>query len=90
MLAINNLFSIIEEAKDAINRYVLDKGKSYKIYKSNCRRYIIICKDPVCKFRIRASLLKKKDVVITIFTAYSYSFAIYYKANFYRRLSFRP
>ena len=79
MLVINNLFSIIEEAKDIINRYVLDKGKSYKVYKSDCCRYIIIYKDPVYKFRIRASLLKKKDVVIIILTAYSYSFTIYYK-----------
>jgi hypothetical protein len=78
MLAINDLFSTIKEARDIINRYVLDKEESYKVYKSDCRRRIIIYKDPVCKFRIRASLLKKKDVVITILTAYSYSPAIYY------------
>ena len=90
MLAINDLFFIIEEVKDVINRYVLDEGEFYKVYKSNCCRYIIICKDLIYKFKIRASLLKKKDVIITIFIAYSYSPAIYYKVNFYRRLSFRP
>jgi hypothetical protein len=69
MLVINYLLSTIKEALDAINRYVLDKEESYKVYKSDCRYYIIICKDPICKFRIRTSLLKKKGVVITILTA---------------------
>ena len=79
MLAINDLFSIIKEARDTINHHVLDKGESYKVYKSDCRCHIIICKDPVCKFRIRASLLKKKGVVITILTTHSCSPTIYYK-----------
>ena len=89
MLVINDLFSTIKKAKDTINRHILDKGEFYKVYKSNCCRYIIIYKDPVYKFKIRASLFKKKGVVITILTTYSYSFAIYYKANFYKRPSFR-
>jgi hypothetical protein len=52
MLVINDLFSTIKEARDAINRHVLDEGESYKVYKTDCRRHIIICKNPVCKFRI--------------------------------------
>jgi hypothetical protein len=66
MLVIHDLFSTIKEAGDDINHYVLDEGQSDKVYKSDCRRHIIICKDPVCKFKIKASLLKKKGVVITI------------------------
>jgi hypothetical protein len=79
MLVVNDLFSSIKDARDAINRHVLDKGESYRVYKSDGRRYIIICKDPVCKFRIRASLLKKKGVVITILIPYSCSPASHYK-----------
>ena len=79
MLVINDLFFIIKKAKNVINCYVLDKGEFYKVYKSDCCCYIIICKDLVCKFRIRASLFKKKDVVIIIFIVYFYSFIIYYK-----------
>jgi hypothetical protein len=75
MLAVNDLFSSIEDARDAINRHVLDEGESYRVYKSDGRRHIIIYKDPVCKFRIRASLLKKKGVVIP----YSCSLASHYK-----------
>jgi hypothetical protein len=66
MLIVNDLFSSIKEARDAINRHVLDKGESYRVYKLDCRRYIIIYKDSVCKFRIRASLLKKKGVIIIL------------------------
>ena len=60
MLAINNLFSFIKEARDAINRYVLNERKFYKVLRSDSHRYIVIYKDLVYKFRIRASLLKKK------------------------------
>ena len=86
MLAINDLFSSIKKTKDIINRYILDKGKSYKVYKSDCCHYIIIYKNTVYKFKIRASLLKKKSVVVTILIVYSYSPTIYYKVNFYKRL----
>jgi hypothetical protein len=79
MLAVNDLFSSIKEARDAINRHVLDKGESYRVYKSDCHRHIIIYKDHVCKFRIRASLLKKKGAVITILIPYSCSSASHYK-----------
>ena len=79
MLAINDLFSIIKEARDTINRYVLNEGEFYKVYKSDCCRHIIIYKDLVCKFRIKASLLKKKSIVIIILITYSYSFIIHYK-----------
>lgn len=47
MLLINDLFSTIKEARDTIIRYILDKGESYKVYKSDSHRYIIIYKDPV-------------------------------------------
>jgi hypothetical protein len=56
MLSINDLFLTIKEARDIINRHVLDKGESYKVYKSNSCRHIIICKKAAYKFRIRASL----------------------------------
>jgi hypothetical protein len=79
ILLINNLFPTIKKARDIINRYVLNKGESYKVYKSDSRYYIIICKKVTYKFRIQASLLKKKGVIITVLSAYSYSSATYYK-----------
>jgi hypothetical protein len=79
MLSINDLFLTIEEARDTINRHVLDEGESYKAYKSDSCRYIIICKKAACKFIIRASLLKKNGAIITVLSAYSCSLATYYK-----------
>lgn len=79
MLTVSDQFPAMEDARRAINRHVLDEGESYKVYRSDSRRHIIICKDPVCKFRIRASLLKKKGVVITILIPHSCSPAIHYK-----------
>ena len=79
MVILNDVFSTIDKAKEAINRYILNKEESYKIYKSDSRRHIVVCKDFVCKFKIKASLLIKKKVVIIIFIAHSYSFVTYYK-----------
>ena len=79
MLIINDMFSSIQEARDTINRHILDEGKSYKVLKSDSRHYIVIYKDPVYKFRIRASLLQKKKVVITILIPHSCSPANHYK-----------
>ena len=79
MVTLNDVFSTMEEAKKAINRYILNKGESYEVYDSDSQRYIVVCKDFVCKFRIRAFLLVKKRVVVTIFTAHSYSPATHYK-----------
>ena len=40
MLAINDSFLTIEEARDAINRHVLDEGESYKVYKSTSQTVV--------------------------------------------------
>ena len=79
MILINDVFFTIKDAQDVINRYVLDEGESYKVYKSDSRRHIIIYKDLTYKFRIRAFLLKKKGAFITILITYSCSLANYYK-----------
>ena len=78
VLSINDLFPMIKEARGTINRHMLNEGESYKVYKLDSRRYIIICKELAYKFRIRASLLKKKGIVITILIPYSCSPASYY------------
>ena len=79
MVILNNMFFIIKEVKKVINCHILDKEEFYKVYKSDFRRYIVVCKDSVYKFRIRASLLIKKEVVITIFIIYSCSPVTHYK-----------
>jgi MuDR family transposase len=53
MVALYNTFASTAEAREAINRYVLDDGESYRVYKSDSKRYILICKDKSCSFEIR-------------------------------------
>jgi MuDR family transposase len=79
MVALKDTFLTIQEARNAINCHVLDEGESYKVHKSDRQRYIIVCKDSTCKFKIWASLLKKKGVEITIMVPYSCSPAVHYK-----------
>jgi hypothetical protein len=50
MVALYNTFASIAEASEAINRYVLDDGESYQVYKSDSKRHILVCKDKSCFF----------------------------------------
>src|ERR1700716_3974690 len=81
MIAIGDTFDTIAEAKKAVNRTILDIAESYKVYKSDTKRRILICKDAACKFRIRVSLCKKQELkaIITIFIPHSCSPATHYK-----------
>ena len=79
MIAVADVFPTMQEAKDSINRYVLDEGESYKVYKSDKTHYIVVYKDSTYNFKIKASFLKKKGVQITIITPYSCNPTIHYK-----------
>jgi hypothetical protein len=35
MIAVNDTFPMMQEAKDAINHHILNEEESYKVYKSN-------------------------------------------------------
>jgi hypothetical protein len=79
MLAVGDAFSNIQEAREAINRSVLNDGESYKVYKSDSKRHILQCKDQTCAFSIRAPFTKKKDVIITKINAHSCRPTVHYK-----------
>ena len=80
MVKINDTFSLIKEARDAIRRYTLDDSESYTFYKSDQRRCIITYKAINCRFRIRASKTKK-GVKITIKILYTYTPATHYNSR---------
>jgi hypothetical protein len=44
VLRTRDLFSTMEEARDLINRSVIDKGESYKIVCSNQKSHVICCR----------------------------------------------
>jgi hypothetical protein len=44
VLEVGNIFSSVEEMRDAIKRHVLDHGESYKVTRSEKTRYIMVCK----------------------------------------------
>ena len=80
MVAIHDTFASIVEAREAINRYVLDDGKSYRVYKSDSKRHILVCKDkPSCSFEIRVWCTKKTGVTITQMKPYTCRPTVHYK-----------
>jgi len=78
-MQLHDQFNSIPEAREAIRRYVLDNGESFKLVKSDKRRFSIGCKDPKCGFGIRASKSSKQVVSITVFKLHTCSPAVHYK-----------
>ena len=81
MVKIGDQFATIAEARTAITSFVLDRGESYKVLKSEAKRYIIGCKDTSCKFRIRATRSTKEVVSVTILVEHSCSPSTYYSSK---------
>jgi len=72
MVQIGNAFETMAEAREAITRFLLDAGQSYKVYKGDSNRYILICKKDNCNFKIRATYSKKREAaLITIMEPHS-------------------
>ena len=78
-MQLHNQFNSILEAQEAIRRYVLDNGESFKLAKSDKRQFSIGCKDAKCGFGIRASKSSKEVVSITVFKPHTCSPVVYYK-----------
>jgi hypothetical protein len=79
MVALYDTFATIAEARDAINCFVLDDSKSYQVYKTDSKCYILVCKDKTCSFAIRAWCTKKTGVTITQLKPHTCSPTVYYK-----------
>ena len=72
-------FESMDAAHIAIQRHVLDDGESYKTKKSEKKRFILVCKDNECNFRIRATESSKHKISITVFKPHSCSPTVHYK-----------
>jgi hypothetical protein len=79
MVALHDTFASIAEACEAINRHVLDDGESYRVYKSDSKCYILVCKDKSCSFKIRVWCTKKTGVTITQMKPHTCCPTIHYK-----------
>ena len=79
MVALHDTFVSIAEAREVINRHVLDDGKSYRVYKSDSKRHILVCKDKSCSFEIRVWCTKKTGVTITQMKPHTCRPTVHYK-----------
>ena len=79
MVAFHDTFASIAEAREAINRYVLNNSKSYQVYKLDLKHYILVCKDKSCSFEIQVQCTKKTSVTITQMKLHTCCLIIYYK-----------
>jgi hypothetical protein len=71
-------FKTLKAAKEAINRYILNNGESFRVKKSDKKRYYVICKENGCGFGIHAAILSKEEVKITRVKPHTCSPAIHY------------
>ena len=83
VLRTGDLFSTMAEARDLINRSVIDKGESYKIVCSNQKSHVICCRSAKgengCQFYISASLIKSQDIRIGTMRPHSCNPHTHYK-----------
>jgi hypothetical protein len=79
MVALHNTFASIAETCEAINRYVLNDSESYRVYKLDSKRYILVCKDKSCSFKIRVWCTKKTSVTITQMKLHTCRPTVHYK-----------
>ena len=54
-MQLHDRFELVNAAREAIRRYVLDNGESFKLVKSNKKRFSICCKDQDYGFWIQAA-----------------------------------
>ena len=81
-LKLGDSFKTLIEAKDTINRYQLNLGLSYHVYKSDSKRYIITCRNTACSFKIRASKTRKDlYFVVTVFIQHTCSPITHYNSK---------
>jgi len=78
-MQLGDQFQSIDAACEAIRRHVLDNSESFKLAKSDKKRFSIICKEQSCGFRIRASKSSKEVVSITVFKAHTCGLMVHYK-----------
>jgi hypothetical protein len=64
MVVVYDTFATIAEAYEAINRHVLDEGESYRVYKTDTKRYILLCKDMSCSFTSKHSAPRKPVLLL--------------------------
>ena len=83
VLRTGDLFSTMAEARDLINRSVIDKGELYKIVCSNHKSHIICYRsakgENSYQFYISASLIKSQDIRISTMRPHSYNPHTHYK-----------
>jgi hypothetical protein len=78
IMQLGDQFAIVEAAQEAVKRYVLDNRESFKVDKSDKKRFLIKCKERGCGFAIRVSKSSKEIVFITIFKLHTCSPAVHY------------
>ena len=59
-LEVGHIWDNLTTAKEDVKAWILDRGESYKVYRSNKSRMVIEClQKEICKFYIRVSVSKK-------------------------------
>jgi hypothetical protein len=78
-MQLGDQFPSIDAAREAIRRHVLDNSESFKLAKSDKKRFSIVCKERGCGFGIRASKSSKEVVSITVFKLHTCGPTVHYK-----------
>lgn len=81
-LKVGQKFPSVASAKQAINKYIVNQGWSYRTYKSDPKRsWVLVCrqaKEESCTFCIRLSIRKNEDVELSVLEPYTYPHSVHH------------
>jgi hypothetical protein len=66
-------FKFLAAAKHAIGTFVVNRGKSFRIFHSDRKHYVVICYNAFYKFLIRTTVLQGPRVKVTRYISHSCS-----------------
>ena len=66
-------FELLDSAKAAVQAFVMDCGESFIVSHADRTRYILACRNTICKFTIRISVLKGSKISVTRYTPHTCS-----------------
>jgi MuDR family transposase len=72
-IAVGMIFASLDAAKDALLRHTVARGESYITQKRAAKCFITKCRSNDCPYRVRFTLKKQKDWVVTIYTEHTCS-----------------
>ena len=89
MISVGDYFSSMEAARMSITTQILDNMRAYKVQKADSKRYVLVCTNGACTFRVWvATHLKPDQINVLVCKPHTCGPPLYYKSKLLHRVSY--